>query len=265
MPVRDNSQPEQTKVDQAIQWKLNKIPVIYYDRSREGELIDTCYRSTHVGLTHIRLDSGNDILICLTTQTRIFVLDTRHTSHIDMVRKLLTENVGIKFYTTRGHFVAFRLFTEFGITCNTSSMTDLTAYEVFLSMRKCCLNGSLTGDYKMENLIKLKDMIRYHDRWDLTKMYLGVTLPERNKQEEKHETNLIRQNIESDEAKEVIRKRACLVNELAVKMEENFQVMTFKDVNNLYSFAHRVDDERYIEYENLGDDCYTTVIDYLKR
>ena len=261
-------QPQEAPVDgdPRLDFKMNKIPVVYYEESLEDDIFDACRQSIHIGLTHIRLGQKRNVLICLTTEEAIFVMSMKHEAHVEIICKLLMNQHGIKFYTTRGKQTTFLLQSEFGIKVDDKQFIDLPAYEIFLSMRKCCLNGSLSGnDYRMSTLSKNEDMIRHHNREDLTRLYLGVTLPERDTEKERIETNLIREYPESDAAKDIIRKRSCLLDDLAIKIEEAHEAMTFQDVKNLYSFAHRVTGDKYTEYENLDDDSYAKVIEYLKR
>jgi hypothetical protein len=263
----ETSKHDQALIEQKLFEKQHHIPVISYNNSLEKELLDACAQTKTIGLTHIRLGFERYILICLTTKSAIFVLDTRHKSHVDLIRILLNKenHEGYRFYTTRGHFVVYRLLTEFGIDPDTKLMIDLPAFEVFLSMRNCCLSGSLMGKYTFSRLIEMRDTIKYHDRIDLTRKHLNIALDERDEKKERKETRVIRDYPESEEAKDVIRKRACLVDDLAARMEERFDTMTFQDSNNLYSFAHQVKGDKYIEYENLGDDSYATVIEFLKK
>lgn len=270
MPLDAEDQRELTLADE--EWMPDDVkraldcrhmPVIFYEEKLRSQVYDYCKDSHLIGLTQIRLGPAKHILICMTTQHYIIVFEMLQKSHVEMVKYLTTKESDLEFSTIRGQFMYLSLLMEFGIKLRNT--TDLLAFDIFLSMRKCCLVGAIPGEYAMQRLLELPEWIRFRNRNELLESWLDVKLPPKDTALEKIETQVIKEQPTSVAAKNVIRKRSCFTRSLALKMMEQFDKITYQDVENLYTFAHKVKGERYVEYHNLGDNSYATVIDYLKN
>lgn len=239
----------------------DEFPVIYFVEGSEDEIIDNCSLSVDIGLTHIRLDIGKRILVCLTTVDRIYVLDMTEQDHVAFLHQLLNRP-GLSFYTVRGQHLAYVLNQEFNIVLKKTF--DLSSFDIFLAMRRASMNGALLGQYTVKTLVNNNGHIVYHDRYDLALIYLNVSMTRLTKGQGARETNIIKTRPESTAAANIIRKRSCLIRAMALKMRQDFEKLMYQDVDNIYEFAHKVRGTRYIEYENLGSDTYDKMIEFLQ-
>lgn len=253
---------EQEWMPEFMKKALNRdeIPVIQYDGQLKEEVLNACIQSEHIGATYIRLGPEKNILICLTTEDKIYVINMMLTHDVEFLSELLQQD--LKIYMLGGQYVADRIYSEFELKL--ISTLDLNTFDIFLSLRKVYLNGLSRNSDRVSLSLVERCNLRFRNRVELQKYWLQIDLPERDSKREKEETNAIRQDVGSIQAKNVIRFRSFATRALAMAMNDRFEAIQSQDADNLYSFAIEIGSEDYVEYTNRTDkDCYSTVMHFV--
>lgn len=240
---------------------LNKeqMPVILFDDDIKEDIEKDCLKCKDVGLTCISKGKGeNSFLICITTEDKIYVIDSKYEEHVAFLERLLKKqnDCDLNFYIYKGYESAFRLLTGYGI--DLGNTTDISALDVFLSTRKYILSG-MVGQYTVESLYNQR--FRYRDRTKLAQYHLGIELPDITREEK---ADLCKYPL-SCKAQNYIRKMAATTRIIALSILQKLDALIFLDSDHIYSFGACASDEAFEAFESLDDKSYQKLLSRLNK
>lgn len=240
---------------------LDEIPVIQYEDQLRAEILEDCLQAGHIGATYINLGPNQNTLMCLTTKDKIYVINMMLIDDVEFLRQLL-QLQDLRIYILGGQYVADRIYRKFHLKLN--SLFDLNTFDTFLSLKKKQLQERTVVKLSLE--IAKAFNIKFHDRVKLQRFWLKLDLPDRDQGRELEETEAIRSDMESVQAKNVIRYRAFATRALAMTMNDGFDALQHQDTDNLYKFAVIVGAEDYVTYSNHPDKFnYDIVMAFIKH
>lgn len=214
--------------------------------------------SKHAGLTVIDEDQESIVVICLTTEEKIYVFKPGAEKHVDFLKTKLAEG-SATFYTVDGFYDA-KLLDKLGISLY--GHIDLIALDIQLSIsdyshREPGSNSQFSVDFIVD---KIKPEIL--DYQQLLAKWLKANL---NPKCSQSELCALKKLPFDSMAENAIRKRATLVRALGLRMIEEFYSIRDQTSKDIYSVALRADDETRENYERKGDNSFAELSNTLNR
>ena len=217
------------------------IPVITFDLAIKQQVVEECLEARHVGLTCICLSNNLDdklLLVCLTTEFKIFVFQTKKEDDIEMLKIIFHQlKDDLAFYVLQGQHVSSSLKRR-GIILD-NNVIDLTTFDLFYRMREMAVCGSSPQPevFSMNYLVDNAGL-SIRKRVELASFWLGVNLDVCS-QEEKFAMKEERPFNEL--AKMGIRNHAALTRAIGLEIQRRFDKMLDMETNSIFSFGIEAD------------------------
>jgi len=213
---------------------------------KKQTVLDDAQESKQLGLSLISEDRKVLISICLTTKSRIYVLNPNKKSHVTFLDTLLNRT-DLRFFTIDGVWDADLIYTHTSIKL--VQPIDLISFDIHLYIQQYIEQNTAPPNLYSITFIHDKVKPKQLNYEQLVSKWLGVEL---NLKISEQELEIIKKIPSDPSAGEIIRKRAALVRVLGMMMVKEFYARRDRPSKSLFSMALRASDNMKEDHERRG-------------